>query len=336
MLMLVGPEGAGKSHLGAIWARAAGAVSLAGEGLDEQSLEACARASAVLLEDADCATRAEALFFHLINAAMQNDVWLMLTCRTAPDAWGIGTPDLLSRLRLAPVVRLAAPDIELTEAVLFKLFSDRQLQVEPHVIAYVALRIERSLGAARELVAVLDNEALTQGRRITRTMASDASVAKWPCRANRPSRATNLCLPFINCRRRMGLGGAARKTEANTPEETVRKSLILAATAIGGGVSYAAGVTELATGPSTDDSSTWRWHVSSILAGQDDTNSQAGKLSAATPNFNQRYERYTPSGRRGRAALRVRRVQAAAVAQSATRLFDAYGAASVSSHGYGA
>jgi chromosomal replication initiation ATPase DnaA len=174
MLMLVGPEGAGKSHLGAIWGHTVGSVSLHGEVLDEQSLEACARAHAVLIEDADRATHAEALFFHLINRAMQNDAWLMLTCRTPPDAWGLGTPDLLSRLRLAPVVRLAAPDIELTEAVLFKLFNDRQLQVEAHVIAYVALRIERSLGAARELVSMLDNEALTQGRRITRTMASDA------------------------------------------------------------------------------------------------------------------------------------------------------------------
>ena len=70
-------------------------------------------------------------------------------------------------------MRLAAPDIELTEAVLFKLFSDRQLQVEPHVITYIALRIERSLGAARAFVATLDIEALTQGRRITRTMASN-------------------------------------------------------------------------------------------------------------------------------------------------------------------
>jgi chromosomal replication initiation ATPase DnaA len=174
MLMLIGPEGAGKSHLGAIWARTADAILLAGRELDEQSLEACAHAHAVLIEDADCATRPEALLFHVINAAMQNNAWLMLTCRTAPDAWGLGTPDLLSRLRLAPVVGLAAPDIELTEAVLFKLFSDRQLQVEPHVIAYIALRIERSLGAARELVAMLDNEALTQGRRITRAMASDA------------------------------------------------------------------------------------------------------------------------------------------------------------------
>ena len=101
-------------------------------------------------------------------------MWLLLTSRTAPDAWGLNTPDLLSRLRLAPIASLAAPDIELTEAVLFKLFSDRQLQVEAHVIAYIALRIERSLGAARELVEMLDNEALTQGRRITRTMASDA------------------------------------------------------------------------------------------------------------------------------------------------------------------
>ena len=172
MLMLVGPEGAGKSHLGAIWARAAGAVCLAGEELDEPSLEACAKASAVLIEDADQAMGAEAILFHLINAALQYNAWLLLTSRTGPDNWGLDTPDLLSRLRLAPVVRLAAPDIELTEAVLFKLFSDRQLQVEPHVIAYIALRIERSLGAARELVAMLDNEALTQGRRITRAMAS--------------------------------------------------------------------------------------------------------------------------------------------------------------------
>ena len=173
MLMLVGPEGAGKSHLGAIWARAADALTLSGTRLDERSIEACAQAHALLIEDADCANRGEALFFHLINVALQKNAWLLLTSCTTPDTWGLNTPDLLSRLRLAPVVRLAAPDIELTEAVLFKLFSDRQLEIEPHVITYIALRIERSLGAARALVATLDNEALTQGRRITRTMASN-------------------------------------------------------------------------------------------------------------------------------------------------------------------
>jgi chromosomal replication initiation ATPase DnaA len=174
MLMLVGPAGAGKSHLGAIWARRAGAIRCAGGSLEERSLEVCSRATAVLIEDAEEAKDAEQILFHLANAALQNNVWLLVTSRAAPDAWGLRTPDLLSRLRLAPIVRLGAPDIELTQAVLFKLFSDRQLEVEAHVIAFIALRIERSLGAARELVAALDNEALTEGRRITRAMASNA------------------------------------------------------------------------------------------------------------------------------------------------------------------
>jgi hypothetical protein len=91
---------------------------------------------------------------------------------------------------------------------------------------------------------------------------------------------------------------AATKIEAKIPEEAMRKSLILALTAIGGGVGYAAGVTEVATGPTTDDSSTWRWHVSSILAAQGNTTSHGmetvGVLGAEA--FNQRYERYTPLG----------------------------------------
>ena len=78
----------------------------------------------------------------------------------------------------------------------------------------------------------------------------------------------------------------------------MRKSLILALTAIGGGVGYAAGVTEVATGPSTDDSSTWRWHVSSILAGQSNASSQGMEAIdvLAAEAFNQRYQRYTPMG----------------------------------------
>ena len=91
---------------------------------------------------------------------------------------------------------------------------------------------------------------------------------------------------------------AVRRPKLKTiPEEAMRKSLILALTAIGGGVGYAAGVTEVATGPTTDNSSTWRWHVSSILASQSSATSNAvevGVLGAEA--FTQRYERYTPLG----------------------------------------
>jgi hypothetical protein len=93
-------------------------------------------------------------------------------------------------------------------------------------------------------------------------------------------------------------GGLAAKIQTKITEETMRKSLILVLTAIGGGASYAAGVTEVATGPGMDDPSTWRWQVTSILAQQSDTTSRRaetiGILDADA--FNQRYERYTPLG----------------------------------------
>jgi hypothetical protein len=78
----------------------------------------------------------------------------------------------------------------------------------------------------------------------------------------------------------------------------MRKSLILSLIAIGAGASYAAGVAEVATGPSMDDPSTWRWQVTSILAEQSDTTARrvetVGELDADA--FKQRYERYTPLG----------------------------------------
>jgi chromosomal replication initiation ATPase DnaA len=172
MLLLVGPAGSGKSHLGAIWARAAGAAVVEAESLNEAGLADLAQAKAILVENADRIGPDEASLFHLINLAREIGAFLMLTARSPPDGWGLKKPDLLSRLRLAPVAALGEPDMELARAVLFKLFSDRQLAVDPAVINYVALRIERSLGAARAIVEALDREALARRKPVTRAMAA--------------------------------------------------------------------------------------------------------------------------------------------------------------------
>jgi len=172
MLLLIGPAGSGKSHLGAIWARRAEAAIVEAEALIDARPADLARAKAILIENADRLGAAEANLFHLINLARESEASLLLTARSAPDDWGLKMPDLHSRLRLAPVVALDEPDEPLARAVLFKLFSDRQLAVDPAVIAYIALRIERSLGAARAIVEALDREALARGKAVTRTMAA--------------------------------------------------------------------------------------------------------------------------------------------------------------------
>ena len=174
MLMLTGPSGSGKSHLAAIWARAAAASAVAAPALAQARLVALGAAPALLIEDADRVGAEEAALFHLVNLARERGADVLITARDQPDAWGLKTADLLSRLRLAPIVTLGAPDLELTRAALYKLFSDRQLAVDPSVVAYIALRIERSLDAARAVVATLDREALARGGRVTRAMAAAA------------------------------------------------------------------------------------------------------------------------------------------------------------------
>ncbi len=171
MLLLVGPEGAGKSHLAAMWAERSGAaiVPIVSGGNPNPP----ASAEALAIEDADRVGDAEDKLFHVINSAISRNAWLLITARTAPDSWSLKTPDLLSRLRLAPIMRISAPDDEFMEAVLYKLFSDRQLQVEPHVAAYIAARMQRSIGAARAFVERVDRETLSRGRRVTRALAGE-------------------------------------------------------------------------------------------------------------------------------------------------------------------
>lgn len=173
MLLLIGPPGAGKSHLGAIWAERARARPLAASLLPHADIPALARAGAVLIEDADRARAAEKEFFHLINLLRETGGYLAITAASPPDAWGVTVPDLLSRLRLAPLVEIDAPDDALVRAVLVKLFIDRQLIVDTSVIEFIAVRIERSLGAARRVVEIIDREALARGRPVTRPFVSD-------------------------------------------------------------------------------------------------------------------------------------------------------------------
>ena len=73
-----------------------------------------------------------------------------------------------------PLAQIEPPDDALLSAVLVKLFADRQLAVDPPVIAYCLVRMERSMDAARQLVAEIDPLALTMHRAVTRALAAKA------------------------------------------------------------------------------------------------------------------------------------------------------------------
>ncbi len=173
VLVLSGPRGSGKSHLAAIWAATAHAWTVDAFEVVPQQVPHLVSGGALAIEDVDRSDRDESALFHLLNLAREKRAFVLLTCEKPPDQWGLRTPDLLSRLRLAVSVSIGAPDDALLKAVLVKLFVDRQLVVDTSVVDYIALRIERSLDKADELVKILDKEALSRSRRVSRAIAAE-------------------------------------------------------------------------------------------------------------------------------------------------------------------
>ena len=171
-VLLVGPVGSGKTHLATIWARTANAHVVEAAGLSEADLPGLGASAALVVENLGRDDASERLLFHLLNAARERNQWVLLTAAQGPDLVWPALPDLSSRLRALTRAELAAPDDALFRAVLVKLLMDRQLAVEGEVVDYVARRVERSLAAARRIVAAIDAEALSRGRRVTRALAA--------------------------------------------------------------------------------------------------------------------------------------------------------------------
>lgn len=174
-MVLTGPAGSGKTHLARLWAAEAGAAVLPATDLPHADLPALSAHGAVAVEDAEAAAgnpQAEAAFFHLHNLVAQAG-HLLVTAARPPRDWGLALPDLASRLQAAALTRIDAPDDALLSAVLIKLFADRQITVPPALIPYLVQRMERSIAAARDIVARLDAHALAAGRPITRQLAAE-------------------------------------------------------------------------------------------------------------------------------------------------------------------
>ena len=172
-MMLVGPEGSGKSHLAAIWADESGARSTSAHALGAADVPDALTTGALVVEDLRPREVDERALFHLLNLAREQAAFVLITGRISPSAMEVDLRDLGSRLRALPTVSLSPPDEQLFRALIVKFCADRQLAIDESVVSYLVSRIERSSAAARRAIELLDGEALRQGRPVTRALAAE-------------------------------------------------------------------------------------------------------------------------------------------------------------------
>jgi chromosomal replication initiation ATPase DnaA len=171
-LALHGPSGSGKTHLAHVFQARAAARMLAASDLPRAAApQLLAGARAAILDGAPPLD--EHALLHLYNHIAETGGHLLIVAREAPARWSLRLPDLASRLSALPAVPIDPPDDRLMEALLIKLFADRQLAVTPEVVTYLSLRVERSFEALRRIVSLLDRESLARRRAVTLPLARE-------------------------------------------------------------------------------------------------------------------------------------------------------------------
>lgn len=167
-LLILGPKGSGKTHIGHVFAEAHRARFLTAAQTHDLAT-AHLPSAAFVVDDADLAS--EEALFHLSNHVQISGQQLVLLTEKHPLLWDTQLPDLASRLRAMRLLTLSEPDDDLLAAILGKLFARRFIDPSQETLDYIARRMQRSVGAAQKIVTDLEHYA--NGRAFNRSLARD-------------------------------------------------------------------------------------------------------------------------------------------------------------------
>jgi chromosomal replication initiation ATPase DnaA len=129
----------------------------------------------IIIEDIDLISsiEEEEYLFHSINLSKELNKVLLLTSGVNLSDISIKTPDLRSRLDSIQSVKILEPNDDLMNALILKLFHDRQILIKPNIISYLMQRIERSYLGISSIVDLIDNVSLSKHKSISKNLIKE-------------------------------------------------------------------------------------------------------------------------------------------------------------------
>lgn len=125
----------------------------------------------VVIDDAQ--GQDELLLFNAWNDAQTSRRPLLLIGRESPTMWQVALPDLRSRLAAAPFISIAQPDEPLACALIERALARMGAAHAADLPDWLLRRIERSYAAIAGVTHVLNEAALSSGRKISVAMAKE-------------------------------------------------------------------------------------------------------------------------------------------------------------------
>ena len=174
-LILVGPQGCGKSHISSILASELDGLIVSAKNFDLSFIQIGGKDTIFILEDMEKLAQlepnqkraVEEAIFHFLVKYENTDSKIFITGAGNPALWDISLPDLNSRLKTFLVAKIFEPDDQLFINLILKNFSEKQLNVSPDILTFISARIERTYASIRSFVNKVDAKALRHKRKLT-------------------------------------------------------------------------------------------------------------------------------------------------------------------------
>ncbi len=180
VMAIVGPSGAGKTHLGSIWVDQAGGRLLPLEMLSRRHIRDGLGTPLCLDAGTSAHVRHEDVLFHALNLAKEEDGSILILSQQAPSRWNVSLPDLASRLKAIPIVEIDLPDDALLADVLKKNFADMGVKVPQAVVDYLIARMERNYLEAATIARTVGERSLAEKRAVTVPFVADVLASQAP------------------------------------------------------------------------------------------------------------------------------------------------------------
>ena len=174
--ILIGPKGSGKTHLVNVLCKSLEEIKWSLLSLENKYIfDIFNTNDLIIIEDIDNidSKQKEDFLFHSINLSKELNKALLLTSSLKVSKLNFKTLDLVSRLEAMKTVFIEEPDDILMEALIIKLFNDRQLIVKPNTVNFLMQRIERSYIGVSEIIELIDKVSLSQKKSVSIKLIKD-------------------------------------------------------------------------------------------------------------------------------------------------------------------
>jgi len=159
---IFGPPGSGKTHIASTLKNRTSVLYLEARELSEKVYTEFKVKEVLIIENLDEKT-SENLLFTLMNIALQDNKYILLTSIEPINVYKFKLLDLQSRVNSCISIGIKLPSDDLISVILAKNFSDRQIKVEKKHIDYIIKRIDRSYEKISQFISILDKYSLKKG-----------------------------------------------------------------------------------------------------------------------------------------------------------------------------